>query len=909
MKGSGKAVAFIVLALILLAAAPVQQVRAQTGYSEQLQVDIAGSSALWYMTFTGVNATSKLSAFESTPGLSWFNVTAIDTAGWTSDFQVFGPNGYDLLPVPFLPSQGAFLTVGSDSFADALAAASSLDAYLFTAFVSYSNVTNPSGGNFTFYSPFAFNDIAPKTLLALLPTSKGGFANAIQDSAFEATRSPIVTLEGVKASGSFDNTLVVGSIYPTALAGKDQPDVLSYFGSSISYLQASNTSTSSVVQINVLDGLLGTKDDATVRNSNATSSGSYTLNISPGEKIYSFNATVMQAPAELLAYRTVYPASVFPGDNISVTVSLTDLSASYPVHLNFTDNWWQGPGFQDLFRLVANTTFPTTIANGTTVTPVYVLQYVGNITGKLTIPDTVIPYSFSTDGFTFDASSALNPVPLSIGAPNADVLAYILASAGPQLPVGIGKNITVVAVNEGTLPASSVTIAGSKVPGLAANGGTAHVNVTISAAGLTGVVESETYSVGYASPQNPSLILSSVTNSLQVEFSQASMQIGFPRLAVSEYIAPVSAGLTKLEINFTTSNLGPVPVQSFNASGVLPAGIGCGKITGPGIECSAGEFSLNYVSLSSDKNESAFILDNVTLLQNYILSPVGYSAVSEGYGMSGDSNALAIPTGLVATKQFSLASLFPGMTPVVNITAKDSGPFAYYNATIKSTIDSFDTLVANSVSSMGYTTMPVGQSQNFSYGVKISSLLGKIASTNVTSEFYFGGVLFEIPTPGPSVQVNKPLEANFTTSPASPVEGQSFVITIKIINPSDVGVSDVDLTVPFEAGTTLSHGSNVMISGRTLTLSNSTLAPDGTFTATADVVASSGTAANYGSATLAFSYGGAKLSGTIQTGGITVGENVTIRYLIPIAIVTLAMVGAAYYVRKRAFSSAPASPK
>ena len=98
---------------------------------------------------------------ESTPGLCWYNITAIKATAWQSDFQVFGKGGHNLLPVPFVPSQGTFLTVGSDSFADASSAANAADSYLLTRFLSYSNGT----GTYTFYSPLSFDSLVPFTLM------------------------------------------------------------------------------------------------------------------------------------------------------------------------------------------------------------------------------------------------------------------------------------------------------------------------------------------------------------------------------------------------------------------------------------------------------------------------------------------------------------------------------------------------------------------------------------------------------------------------------------------------------------------------------------------------------------------------------------------------------------------------
>ena len=94
----------------------MQAVSAQTPYTEKLNVYVSGADALWYMTFGGLNGSTKLNALESSPGLTSYNLTAVKSTAWSSDFQVFGPGGYNLLPVPFVPSQGAFLSVGSDSF-------------------------------------------------------------------------------------------------------------------------------------------------------------------------------------------------------------------------------------------------------------------------------------------------------------------------------------------------------------------------------------------------------------------------------------------------------------------------------------------------------------------------------------------------------------------------------------------------------------------------------------------------------------------------------------------------------------------------------------------------------------------------------------------------------------------------
>jgi len=255
---------------MVLSAIPAQVASAKGAYSERLTVFTSGSLALWEMTFTGINGSSHLSALESAPSLSWYNISAISTANWVSDMQVFGPKGYNLLPVPFVPSQGLFLAVGSDSFSDASAAASALDSYLLTSFKSFSNGT----GTYSFYSPISFSDLIPTTLFKFLPTSDGGFASAVTSTFFTGTDSPFIVLEGQKGSSGFNHELVLGSISTSALTGQDQPNLPGYFSSTITSIAASNRSTSSVIQLRFLDGIVQSKDKgATVTSDTSPFSG------------------------------------------------------------------------------------------------------------------------------------------------------------------------------------------------------------------------------------------------------------------------------------------------------------------------------------------------------------------------------------------------------------------------------------------------------------------------------------------------------------------------------------------------------------------------------------------------------------------------------------------------------------
>ncbi len=898
-----------VLALILLSAIPVQEAAAQGAYTEKLSVYVAGNSALWYFTFGGVNGSGKLSALESTPGLAWYNVTMIKTTSWQSDFQLFGRGGEGLLPVPFTPSQGLFLTVGSDSYADASAAAKALGPYLLTDFVSYANGT----AAYTFYSPLSFDTLASATLLKLLPTGEGGFVDAVTAAGLESTASPFIVLEGQKSSAGFEHSLVVGSISGSALDSTGRPSVLGYFGTTVTALQASAHASSSVIQLKFLDGIVRSPDPATVVNDNLHFTGSYTLALAAGKKVARFNATVVESPAPLLATRTVDVGVLHTNDDIAVTLSLKNLAPSATItRVSFSDSWWNGTG---VFKFLSgNYTAPKAgIAPGGSVTPVYRLEYTGTTTGSMTIPASVIRYSYSVGGETFNATAVLNPIRLSLGADDAVIVTTVSPVGGLGKAVGAQQSLNVTVTNVGTLPASSVIVAGHSIAGLAARSGTATVTVTQSAAGLFNVNSTRSYLTTYQDPAGSSL--NSTSNVMPLVFSHSSMNVGSPAVTVGAALATLPNHQTNLTLSFVVSNVGRASVTSFKATARLPPGLGCGTISGKGpgvkgLSCVGGVLTMDYPVINASSSLIAYLKYNLTSPVNYLMGVFQFSGTSSGFNVSGTSNAVAIPAGLVVTKQFSPAQLFGGMKANVVVSAVNSGPLNVYNVTVGTSPDPFDTQSDSSALSKSSSTVAPGENVTFTYGVLTARVSGNLTGSVATAGFFFGGASSSMVGAGPRVQVYQPLGASISTSPSTPEEGKNFTITIKITNPTGVSVSNVQFNLPVPSGLGLSKLQGVQLSSGSLTFSPGTLAAHSSATATASAVASSGITVPFDKATLTFDYAGVTVNGVVPSkGGIAIAENVTTRYIIPTALILLAVLGVAFYVRWKSGPSAPASPK
>jgi hypothetical protein len=876
---------------------PYHSVVATQSYSENLTSYIAGSQVLWFMHYNGINATSSgISNVEAVSGLSSYNLTVIKTTSWTVDSEVFGPNGYNLIPTPYIAPQAAFLTVGADSYASALSTARAFDAYLFTSFISYSNDT----GTYVFQSPISFDSIVPVTLLTFIPSGFGGFASAISPTVFTTTQSPIVTLSGVKGSSGFVRDLTLGSIATSALTSLYTPNFLNYFGSAISSLKASNKSISSTVAFHFLDGVVSSSDHANV------TANSYSVSISPGKSLKTVNVTDDQIPEQLYVQRIIDTGVLKPMQNVSVTISLGNLIGTSNITTSvFTDNWWQSYGF---FKLInGSSTIPSQLVEGgASQNPTYILQYTGTSHQQITIPAISVPYSYTTGVKTFEGVARSNSIPLSLGVDEPVVFAYVVpASVNSNYGSALGstEHFSVVARNIGTQTASTVMLADQPEGGLVP-GASVTAAISVSASSLTDWNSTKAYSVSYSSPATGQVSVS--TNPVQVVFSHSSMSFGIPVITLSGSISYPSPHWTNLTISVHATLRGSVNATSVTAAETLPPGTSCGKVEGSGLTCTGGILELALASLGSKAQTSSLHL-NLTSPRNYFFAPMTVKAMSSGLSLQGDSSLGVAPAGLKLTKVFLSPAMFGGMTTRVSINASNSGPFDAFNATVTSLSDSFDKVSPLSVSSRFTKDVAPDSYLNQSYTITASDVVGNFSSSPISLSFYMGGTFLTLNSTGPIVELYQQAVASVTTTPASPTENSAFAIDVKITNPSPVSLSNVRFTVPVPNSVTLGQLKNATLSGGTLTISAGQMLPHGTYAANLTAQATSGTTLPFSKSKITFVYAGATISTTLRLKDVVVGEDVLLRYTIPTAIVLVAVLATAFYVRRKAAPSVPAS--
>jgi hypothetical protein len=389
------------------------------------------------------------------------------------------------------------------------------------------------------------------------------------------------------------------------------------------------------------------------------------------------------------------------------------------------------------------------------------------------------------------------------------------------------------------------------------------------------------------------------------------MDLGFAQVVVGASLAPMKAGstATSLTLSFTVTNTGSASVSRFTADGPVPPGLGCGVTSGTGILCTSDRLSLNYTLLASQSIETTKMKVNVTDPANYFIPPLSFQGTTAGINFTGESNAFAVPTGYVLTKQFNPSLLFSGANSTVTLLGVNRGPFYIYNASISSGADTFDRLSPPAVSSASNSSIAPGGNLSASYGVTASTAYGNHTSSAITSSLFFGGTEFSLEGLGPYIQVYQPLNLTITTTPSVPIEGKDFNFVLTIHNLAAVSVSNVLFTLPVQSGLTLTRLNNATVSSGVLTVRTPSISSHSDYNATGVAVASSETTVSFGKAKLTFMYEGETIKGTTPTKGIAIGENVTWRYLIPIALAVIVLLAAALYVRRMAGSNVQVSQK
>jgi hypothetical protein len=879
---------FIVLELVL-SSIPYAISQTNNSFSESMDVYVAGNHALWTVTFTNINVSKDVRHFEQVPGINSFNITALNTLNWLSDFQIFGPYGYNTLELPFIPNSGVFLSVVSSGRDASDKLASEVGSYLYTQFTLISS----SGNKSLYFAPISFSEIIPYTLLKLIPSTYGGFSTLINTTTFTSQSSPVIQLYARNSGNSFSYTLRLSSIANSVLTSSGSMNILSVIGTTKKFISSSNISTSSSIRIIVLDGIILSSDNATVSNNLNEMRGMYLLKLKSSERIYKLNITISQQQASLLVKRVIDNGSPEANKPFSVTISFTNISNKTVYNVTLSDNWYKKYSF---FKIQSGSPEIKidNITSGQTVSRTYVLNYTGGAVSPVIVNPEKVEYTYKVGSTNIQGSSFVNGAVLTPGQGGPALYAYVFSQTS-TVSAGSMVHLTLSIFNVGSSPALNVSVAGQSVQTIPQAGGSWTLTTNIQT-NLSQVSVNKQYVVTFYTPDGRKENVT--TNNILISVEHNAIKFPFAQVSYDGSLVQKGSSYN-LTLTISVSNKGTVNMTSFNLKGSLPSSLGCGKLSGKNITCSNNSLLLHYSIVKPGQTQRGSISYILNSSGNLLLNPLNYT-YNNGLGEAeGKTNMIGFPTGIRVGKLITPSLLFNGMKANVSVSILNAGPGSFSNITLSTSQDSFDSILS-STTSVSNRTLTSGKRLSLSYSVSISSSSqGSRKLSPVDVSLIYAGRSFTLSIQNGTADLLPSPFASVKTSVTHPVEGKTFYLLVNITNPSTVQVSDIkfSFSVPKEI-TVLSAGGGSYTRGN-LELNVQMLNPRESKLYNISLVSNSGSVLDLTRATLTFIYSGQTLNGIVPKQGVIIGENVTSRYILPSLLAIISVLAASFYVRYR----------
>ncbi len=858
-------------------------------YSERVDIYTAGSNDYWQVRLNPVNASRPdILAAESVTGVTAYELTAIQASTASSNSPVFWKEGYGVVRLPFTPYSGVFLNVTATSQSAAQSAASDFSSLLAANFEQIGS----SGNNYTFFSSADFR-VAGATIFATVPTSEKGLAIMTNESSLAADPTPTAILTGVRSGSSFTHTVAFGSTEPNAVGTNGSLLLQAALNLQNKSLVSSPNATLTQVVVHSLDGLIKSSDNASITNSVANFSATYSTTVAPGTRLRP-NITVIQNPPVLTVTRTVDSGSVNSGGLVTVTINLQNTALNGTIkNIVVNDSWWRS--YPSLFSLSAgNSSFNVpSLAAGLNISRAYSLKVTSSTSEDLIAPASTVSYSYTAGNVTVNASTKANEVEVRTN------------NAGPALVMQAGVDLTsgsalgrvahyvVTVTNTGNDPALSLSILNYTNPTLTP-GGVWKIQPTISLAGIANRNFSQTFNLSWTSPDGTTEKL--VSNPASVILSHSKMQLPLMEFRVVATTPPQGVAQGGANATWVLTNKGTAAASNVSVSQPFPSGVACKSVVSGNGTCDSSGFSLAVPSVASLGNVTGTLRLNFSS-DNYLIGPASVSTNYFGLTLHTLGSALPVAAGVVVTKTFSPGAVFVGQNCSVTVRVTNHGSLPVYNVTLATTADSFSTAVSGTLHSQ-YARLDPNASQSLNYTVKMLSS-GNFTSASTSLSYIFGGYGGQRPVSSGTVLVYKSLQATTSTT-STPEEGADFSLSVDVHNPSSANVTNVSVSIPLPQGLTIvNYSSEFQVVGRTVTLSVPSLAAGETSSHSLTLRANYDGSFNIGTGNMTFSYLGATLKGVVSTPAIVVGIGSPLRYELPIGVAVLITLAVAVYMHRK----------
>jgi hypothetical protein len=849
-------------------------------YSEKLSVFLTSSEAYWQVNLIGGNITVNSISVPSS--VSSYSITLTSFSSWKSEYEVFTRYGFGLLGSSEPYSDGAILQINGTSQSDANALANSLSERFGLVFEP---TDVASSSNYTYFSPSTFTTVMHVYFFPLIPQSAGGFASMFAESQLESNNLNYFEVSYSGNSGTY--SLSYGGL--VSVSSTTSFTLFSTLGVSGSY-NYSSVATSSAIEIHVLGGLVSASNSTFVNNySNLSALISTTpaQNKNNSNVIPNVNATLDFSFPTILAYRQVTPTlTPTKGENVSVTVFVKNVSPSgtpSATNVDFNDSWiYQYKNYVNL--TVGQTSKEFNLTAGTTETVAYAFTVLAS-NGTIQLPATPVTYQFSSAANkTVTATAYLNPGTIEIGAVNEPLLEAIETLPSGTIQAGQTFSVNVSITNKGSGPAinlASGTLTKANLP----VGSTWSFLSNASSGGLTSTNSTVSYTVTWTDASGRSL--NTTTNTMSAVFSFGSP--GTPAAYLTKSVN-LSSSKDSANVTLTVFNGATTGVTNLTIQDAVPSGMIFEKAYNTSsIHTSGSLLKVNVTSLAGSANETFIYSLNVTMPnENIVFLPANVSASWNNETIVHYSNGYGLPLGVKTSKIVNPDVGFQGTNVTVSLGLVNKGTLPVYYASLGGINDTFIQVTSSQNTSV-HPILATGQSISQTIMGYLTGTQGTYNTSASSANFLFAGANQTASSNATKITVYALPNANMSFTGPKIEEDHDITVVVNITNPSNVEIKNVSYTVMIPKGLDVQGNPNV---------SGVTIGPNQSYINKFTVTTGQPTVYEIEKGKLTFSYQGHTVLGNTTRTIVTIADDISLRYGIPVVVGFLLVIGTIYYVRK-----------
>ena len=870
-------VLIIILLLSTIIVYPIPSAISQTDYTERISVTIIGNTAHWSINLNGGNITIPgLTEIENEiKGVSSYKLLTLDSSKWIPEYEFFSAAGYNILGIDTIPTSGIFLTVSSDNLQSAEKFADSLNEFLHLKFTIFSSTSN----DYTFYSHMEFSQVQGKMWDAI-PIWHGGAATLIDRGLFQFRDIPLFQFTAEQSSDGFIHSLSVGGFNRFAVI--QQNFLLDRVFSGVNETQVSQEASSTIIDVNIIGGLVSYSDKGEVTNFPENKSAKVIQTLEPEDNFPRMSIDIAQVLPSVIVTREIQKASLNEGDIATIGVRIRNIAplGSTPIsNISINEDWWKDMTEFEFEDGETNRTLGHLAPQGQ-FTLAYSLRVTSSEVKKIIIPSTMISYSYDVQDEVVIDEAYVNDLTLVLN--DISPVINIFASAEKSNPSILGSipvNLTIQ--NNGNELATNLEVGGQTKQSLLAQD-VWNLSIDVPSTSLMDISSINIWQVTWESGNEQRNVSS---NSITFRYNLTGNNI--PQFnVIRDIVHSVYEGGNTINETLTIINQGNTTLDKILINEKLHQKF----------QFINGNFTLNGNNLNAEfggiesGNQVAF---NYTatisdIEENYVISPPEIVVESSGLRISRIASSEVLPFGVKILKDLETSANFIGANVSIDTQVINSGSIPIFNVVLNSGDETF----ANTIE--GETTFSAEVlRKDDQLGSPHKILLtgsGQFEALQATTSFIIAGQSFSKFSESKNIHVFSPIFADMMVDSISQIEGEEFSITLTVTNPSEITVNNVLVEITFPPEIRIISGS--------LDLNDEVLDANAEIIKTAKLVVDNPATLSIDAPFVEFSYAKEILSGTSNPLIISIEDNIQTRYFFPILIAFFLILGTTYIARK-----------